>query len=63
MRGYQTTEFWMTLTTILTSVAGCLFGVLPKYSASMVTAAVVVGYSLSRGLAKQRTPQELQKYD
>jgi hypothetical protein len=52
-RGITTSEFWMSLGTVLSTTAGCLFGVLKPLPAGIITAAVVIGYTLSRGLAKR----------
>ena len=44
----------MTLGTLLTTVAGSLFGVMKPVPAGIITAAIVIGYCLSRGLAKRK---------
>lgn len=52
-RGITTSEFWMTLGTLLTTVTGTLFGILKPVPAGIVTALIVFGYCISRGLAKR----------
>lgn len=53
-RGVTTSEFWMTLGTLLTTVAGTLFGIMKPIPAGIVTTAIVIGYCISRGLAKRK---------
>jgi len=43
----------MSLGTILTTVATTLFGVMKPIPAGIITTAVVLGYTLSRGIAKR----------
>ena len=50
--GYKTTEFWMTIATVLCSL---LAGLPEKYGA-LVTVGAIGSYSLSRGLAKKGVP-------
>ncbi len=49
--GYKTTEFWLTLAFTILTQLGALH--LPgKYGSTVATAAAVVAYVLSRGVAK-----------
>lgn len=50
--GYKTTEFWMTIATVLCSL---LAGLPEKYGA-IVTLGAVGSYTLSRGIAKKGIP-------
>lgn len=52
-RGITTSEFWMSLGTILTTVASTLFGIMKPIPAGIITTAIVIGYTLSRGIAKR----------
>ena len=52
IRGYQTTEFWITLSTIISTIAGALFTSVPWKVALLVIAIISTGYVISRGLAK-----------
>lgn len=61
-RGITTSEFWLSLGTVLSTTAGCLFGVLKPLPAGILTTAVVIGYTLSRGIAK-RKPKDDDDYN
>lgn len=51
--GIKTTEFWMTIVTIVASAAATLQDILdPKYAA-IAAAISSVGYSISRSLVKK----------
>jgi hypothetical protein len=52
-RGYQTSEFWLTLGSLIATVTGVIYGVLPKTPATIVVGAIVIGYCIGRGIAKQ----------
>lgn len=60
-RGITTSEFWMSLATIISTMAGALFGFLPKNNACIVLAIIVVGYTLSRGIAKRKPNNPMDK--
>lgn len=51
-RGYETTEFWLTMGTVATTFYGMLSGALPAKWALIATAAVVASYSISRAFVK-----------
>lgn len=50
--GYKTTEFWLTIATVL---CGLLAGLPEKYSA-LVSVGAIGSYALSRGIAKNGIP-------
>jgi hypothetical protein len=50
--GIRTTEFWLTLVTIIGSLGGELAGILPGRAGAVVAAIASAAYALSRGLAK-----------
>lgn len=53
--GYKTTEFWAALATVILTQVGALH--LPgHYGATIATVAAVLGYVLSRGIAKAGVP-------
>lgn len=51
--GWKTTEFWATIALNVGSLAAASAHVLPAKWAAIASAASVVAYSVSRGLAKQ----------
>ena len=53
-RGITTSEFWMSLGSLISTVAGVLFGILPIKYAVIVSSLITIGYCLSRGLAKRK---------
>lgn len=58
--GYKTTEFWVMLAGVLTTQLGALH--LPgKYGDTIATVAMVLGYIISRGLAKLGVPDVNEK--
>jgi hypothetical protein len=61
-RGITTSEFWLTGVTIATTTGGFLFGVLKPIPAACVSAAVVIGYTISRGLAKRKKANTSYEY-
>lgn len=51
-KGIRTTEFWITILTVIGSVAASMEGVLdPKYAA-MAASVSTIAYTLSRGFVK-----------
>jgi hypothetical protein len=48
----KTTEFTLTLAVLVTDLATSLTGVLPAHVAAYVGSVALVGYQISRGLAK-----------
>ena len=54
-KGYKTTEFWVTILTIIGSIAGSLEKILdPNYAAIAATVSTIV-YTISRTFAKSLT--------
>ncbi|HNA62159.1 MAG TPA: hypothetical protein PKW79_03690 [Rhabdochlamydiaceae bacterium] len=54
-KGYKTTEFWVTILTIIGSIAGSLEKILdPNYAAIAATVSTIV-YTISRTFAKNLT--------
>lgn len=51
--GYKTTEFWITIVSVITSTATGLSGIVEPKFAAILGAIATVGYAISRGLAKQ----------
>lgn len=51
-RGYQTTEFWITVLTVIGALAAALAGDLSPQYAAFATAISTAAYALSRGLTK-----------
>jgi Flp pilus assembly protein TadB len=52
-RGITTSEFWLSLGTIMTTQAGVTFAGFPPVFAGLFLVAVCVSYTLSRGIAKR----------
>jgi len=50
--GEKTTEFWLTIVSVVASVLGGISGILPPSWAAIATSLSVALYSISRGLAK-----------
>jgi len=53
---YQTTEFYLTLFSNLATLVTTIAGVLPPKYAVPTLAAVNIGYSIARGIAKNGIP-------
>lgn len=51
--GWKTTEFWITVTTGLSSMLAGVIGILPPEYAVIATSVSAGLYAFSRGLAKQ----------
>ena len=51
--GYKTTEFWVTLLTVASSVISAAAGAIPNQWGGILATVAGVAYSISRGLAKQ----------
>jgi len=51
-RGITTSEFWLTLGSSISMLAGGLFGILPPTTAALVLGGVVATYIASRGFIK-----------
>lgn len=52
--GYKTTEFWLTLLSTLTTIAGALNGVIDPKTAAIISAALTGVYNLVRGIVKAK---------
>lgn len=52
--GYKTTEFWLTILTVLSGIVSTYGGLIPGPVGIIVTAIVTAGYSIARGLAKKQ---------
>ncbi len=50
--GYKTTEFWVTVLTVVGSIATASVGIVPNEYAALVTAFAQAAYVISRGIAK-----------
>lgn len=57
-RGIYTSEFWMSLGTLIATVTGVIYGVLPRIPATLVVGFIVVGYVISRGIAKNNYDED-----
>lgn len=53
IRGWQTSEMWLTVFTSAASLIGTYGGLIPTPWGMIVSAVVTAGYTISRGLAKQ----------
>ena len=51
--GYKSSEFWITILTVLASSLGGLTNILPDSIAGTVAAISTIAYTISRGLAKR----------
>ena len=51
--GYQTSEFWFGLGTLIATITGVIYGVLPRGPATWVVGSIVVSYIISRGILKK----------
>ena len=51
-KGWQTTEFWITILTQIATVGGAIAGILPPKEAALVAAFSQAAYAISRGMAK-----------
>lgn len=50
--GWKTTEFWVTVLTVVGSIATASVGIVPNEYAALVTAFAQAAYVISRGIAK-----------
>jgi len=55
--GYKTTEFWIAVIVAAASFVASVADKLPPRYSALASAAVAVGYSLARGLAKVFPPK------
>ena len=55
--GYKTTEFFVTIATILGSLVSALTNGLNDQTAAKVSGIVAIGYAISRGFAKAFPPK------
>jgi len=53
--GYKTTEFWLTILSVIGTWAGAIEEVLPPKFAAMASATMVSAYAIARGLRKSDT--------
>ena len=51
--GWKTTEFWVTVFSVLSSLLASYGGLISGPAGVVVSAVVTAGYSISRGLAKK----------
>lgn len=51
-RGWQTTEFWMTMLVHVATLASVLTDVLPPQYAAIASSVAQLGYSVARGASK-----------
>ncbi len=52
IRGWKTTEFWVTVFTALSGLLGQYGGFIPEPWGIVATSVIGAGYTISRGLAK-----------
>ena len=60
--GYRTTEFWLTLVGSALVGVSALADKLPGEWAAVLAIAGVIGYAISRGVAKHGVPAEVDDY-
>jgi len=51
-RGITTSEFWLTLTSIVATVGGVMTSLVPPPTAAVTLAILVAAYTISRGFVK-----------
>jgi hypothetical protein len=52
-KGFKSTEFWATVAVDVAMLATALAGTLPAKWAAVAASIATIGYSISRGLAKE----------
>jgi len=52
--GYKTTEFWLTLLTVIGTCAGALEEAVPPKYAAVTSAIMISAYAIARGIKKAR---------
>lgn len=53
--GYKTTEFWMTVLTVLGTWGGAIQDYVPPKFAAITSAATISAYAIARGIRKSQT--------
>lgn len=56
--GPKTTEFWVTILTLIATLGGSASGILPAPYAALAAGISTAAYSISRGLAKKGEVQQ-----
>lgn len=57
--GYKTTEFWMTVLTVLGTWAGAIQDTVPPKFAAITSAVTISAYAIARGIKKSQIQSEV----